>query len=316
MTGSCAPDAAPEPLVIEIDIDRYGQDARGSALADYLELAALAGIRVTKAALRDLIVDNEWVRRPVRRYLLPDDVDDDPDSWSESVFSIIAERGDALGDVYPFTVRGKSVVVKDRDLDRLSSRYLSLLAITVVHAWSLPCEESAEATLEMVVADTLSSVGMGAVGVGATDRRMGFVDALREGGAALGLRPSPDPRPRSASAKDVGVDTLAGVVWRDHRQAGHWIVIGQVTTAQSQLWRSKLAQPEPARWANYLQEQLHPQVFLAVPHHVQREHLVDLMESRRGVVIDRLRLARNKPENSLRERQLIEAMLAARVESP
>lgn len=312
MTG----EALSNPVLIEPDIDRYGQDARVSALADFLELAALAGYRITTAALQDVIVDNEWVRRPLRRYLLPEDVEDDPESWADAVFSMIGERGAQLGELYPFEVRRRSVAMKDPTFTREDSPYLSLLAITTVHACGIDAPVSAEATLEEVVANTLAHLGISAVNIGATDRGTGFVKALHDGARALDLWAMQDPRPRSARAKDVGVDTLGGFVWRDHRQAGHWLIIGQVTAAQSQHWAMKLAQPQPARWATYLQELLHPQVFLAVPHHVQDDHLRDLMESRRGVVIDRLRIVANKPDNTIAERSLIRAMLDTRIEKP
>lgn len=307
---------AQERSLIEPDIDRYGEDARVSALADYVELASLAGHRVTRAGLQDLIVDNEWVRRPIRRYLQTDDVDDDPESWADAVFTMFSEREGQLGDLYPFIERGKALRLKEPGFSRSESPYISLLAVTVVHAWSLPCAVSPESTLEAIVASTLGMMGVAAVNIGATDRGTGFVDAVRAGGIALGLRPMPNPRPRSKSAKDAGVDTLAGIVWRDKRPAGHWLFIGQVTIAQSQHWKQKLTQPEPPRWAKYMQESMHPQPFLAVPHHAQDDHIRELMESQRGIVVDRLRLVKNKPANTADERTLIAAMLSAIVERP
>ncbi|MCS3442454.1 hypothetical protein [Microbacterium phyllosphaerae] len=302
--------------ILEIDIERYGQDARVSALADYLEIAALSGIKITRAALQDLIVDNEWVRRPLRRYHLPEEVENDPESWADSVFSMIADREGQLGDLYPFKEQGRSLQLKDPAFERLSSPYLSLLAITAVHAWDLPCDAPVESTLEEVVAGTLALMGLTVANIGATDRGSGFVDALADGAAALGLRAHSNPTPRSVSAKDAGVDTLAGVVWRDYRQAGHWLTLGQVTVAQSQHWVSKLNQPEPARWADYLQELLHPQVFLAVPHHVQDDHLRNIMASRRGLIIDRLRIVARKPANTENEETIVGALLAASVDAP
>lgn len=302
--------------VIEIDIDRYGQDARVSALADYLEIAALAGIRVTRAALQDMIVDNEWVRRPIRRYHIPDDVADDPASWSEAVFRMISDRAAQLDTLYPFEERGRSVCVKASVPDLRNSVYMSLLGITAVHAWRLPCSVPVESTLEDVVARTLGRMGMTVANIGATDRGSGFLDALHDGASSLGLRAHPDPRPRSVYAKDVGVDTLAGIVWNDQRVAGQWLTLGQVTVAESQHWPQKLNQPEPARWADYLQEQMHPQVFLAIPHHIQDDHLRNMMASRRGIIIDRLRLVSRKPDNSDQEIAIIEALLAADVDGP
>ncbi|MDY0910115.1 hypothetical protein [Microbacterium sp. CFBP9034] len=302
--------------VIEIDIDRYGQDARVSALADFLEIAALSRIRVTRAALADLIVDNEWARRPVRRYHLAEDMPEEADSWSDAVFRMIGDRGASLRDVYPFEERGRSVQLKSSACDPRESAYVALLAITAVHAWNLPCTVSVEATLEDLVARTLHALGMTVANIGVTDRGSGFLDALRQGAATLGLRAHPNPTPRSVRAKDIGVDTLAGVVWGDQRVAGQWLTLGQVTVAQSQYWPQKLNEPEAPRWADYLQELIHPQVFLAIPHHIQDDHLRNMMAGRRGLVIDRLRLAARMPSNTAAERTVIEALLASTVSGP
>jgi hypothetical protein len=300
--------------IVEIDIDRYGQAARVSALADYLEIAALSKIRVTRAALQDIIVDNEWVKRPLRRYHIVDDAAEDPASWSEAVFNMIGFRAAHLGDLYPFEEKGKAVRLKETTQHLRDMRYVSLLAITAVHSWSLPCTVSVESTLEDVVARTLSGMGMTVANIGATDRGSGFLDALHNAADVLGLRAHPNPTPRSVYAKDVGVDTLAGVVWNDQRMAGQWLTLGQVTVTQSQHWQGKLNEPQAPRWAGFLQEHLHPQVFLAIPHHIQDDHLRDMMASQRGLVVDRLRLVAQKPENNQDEQMIIEALLASDVE--
>lgn len=302
--------------VVEIDIDRYGQDARVSALADFLEIAALSRIRITRAALADMIVDNEWSRRPVRRYHLAEDVPDDADAWSDAVFRMIGDRGAALQGLYPFEERGRAVHLRSGAGDPRESSYIALLAITAVHAWSLPCDVPVESTLEDLVARTLEAMGMTVANIGATDRGSGFLDALRQGATALGLRAHPNPTPRSTRAKDIGVDTLAGVVWKDQRVGGQWLTLGQVTVAQSQHWTKKLNEPEAPRWADYLQELIHPQVFLAIPHHIQDDHLRNMMAGRRGLIIDRLRLAARMPQTTPSERTVIEALLAATVSGP
>lgn len=56
--------------MIEPDIDIYGGLARGSALADYLELLALAGKRCTRAQLEDAVKDKYWSRK--RRHMIVD----------------------------------------------------------------------------------------------------------------------------------------------------------------------------------------------------------------------------------------------------
>jgi hypothetical protein len=298
--------------LVEPDIDIYGNRARASALADYLEVAALFKRRVTRAALEDLVEDNEWVERPRRQVFLPDQ-GEDPATWGEAVFNVLTEREERLGDKYPFTQRAHALVLTDPALDARSSAYVALLALTVVHAWQLITPVPPESTLEEVVVSVLTDMGLSCVNIGATDRGSGFVDALKSGGVALGLQPMENPTPRSRRAKDEGVDTLAGVVWRDGRPAGQWLLIGQVTVAQSHNWKLKIKEPEPNKWAAYLQEPLAPTAFLAVPHHAEEEHLRELLASRLGIMIDRLRLVAHKPGNSPNEIALIDALLSATV---
>lgn len=300
-------------VTIEPNIDAYGRRARASALADFVEAAALAGLRITRAALEDLVSENEWVSRPTRQSWTVGDPREDPATWAEATFELLAERETLLGSHYPFSQSGQALVVTSKSFDPRQSGYVSLLAVTMVHAWSIPTGVSPEAALEAIVVAVLRMRGMSAVGIGATERQSGFVAALQSGAAALGLRASDDPRPRSRWAKDAGVDTLAGVVWGDGRQAGEWIMIGQATVGSSNAWRAKLLEPDPAIWAKYLNEPLFPQAFLAVPHHAEQEALSDLTASQRGLVLDRLRLIPAKPANTPEEISLIEALLAARV---
>lgn len=296
-------------IVIEPNIDIYGKYARISALADYIEIAALADIRITEASLADMIVDNEWVRRPVRQFITPENVNEDPGELSKNIFALLRERRAVLGDTYPFEEAGKSLRKRADTPEPVECRYTALLALTAVHAWKIPCSVKPEPTLEHVVMSVLVELGLDAINIGATDRDGGFKDAVINGGQHLGLQPMSDPMPRSKSAKDAGVDTLAGAVWRDGRPGGHWIFIGQVTVAQSSQWKVKLAQPEPPRWAKFLQEPLHPQAFLAVPHHVEIDYLRELLESQRGLILDRLRIVSRKAANTTDEVALIESLL-------
>lgn len=311
---TAGPSTSPVSPSIEPDIDIYGKYARASALADYVEVAALKGKRITRAALADRIVDNEWVTRPRRQFLHAEDPEEDPASWAEGVFNLFSERQAQLGDLYPFEQQGSALRAKGNLSEPTTEPYVSLLALTVVHAWKLPSPVDPEPTLEAVVASALIAKGLCSVNVGATDRGTGFTAAVHQGARALGLRPMHDPKPRSRRAKDEGVDTLAGIVWRDNRPAGNWIFIGQATISKSNDWKVKLSQPEGPRWATFLQEPLHPQAFLAVPHHVEEEYLRELLVPQRGIVIDRLRLVRAKPENTMNEATIIKAMLSASVD--
>jgi hypothetical protein len=63
-----------------------------------------------------------------------------------------------------------------------------------------------------------------------------------------------------------------------------------------------------------MQEPLDPQAFLAVPHHVEGDHLVLMTKSRRGLILDRLRLCPFMGSTSSEERALIEQLLRVVIE--
>src|SRR6266540_6838068 len=266
-----------EPSEIDARLDVYGGRERPGAIADYLEAAALAGRRMTRDDLVDLATTLDWSRKRRRQVLVEaGDAERDPEAWPDQAFAAIDERADLLGPDYPFETKRGALVYRGSP-DRLSDRYLAVLAISVVHAWRLPSTVDPKVVLEDVAARVLETRRLGVARMGTADRGgVGFVDNLQASAAALGLRAMTDPVPRPASAQDVGVDTLAALVWQD-RRPGQWVMIGQVTCANSTEWRTKLAEPVPGLWADYLQERLFPQPFLVVPHHVDARHLTELL---------------------------------------
>jgi hypothetical protein len=122
---------------VSLNIDAYGTYARASALADYLEVAALQGIRITEAALARLVEENDWARLSRRQFLTVSNVEEDPDAWAATVYGIIRERAAVLGSDYPFDIGTSSIRCKLPRSSCFDSSYIALLAITVVHAWSL-----------------------------------------------------------------------------------------------------------------------------------------------------------------------------------
>lgn len=165
----------------------------------------------------------------------------------------------------------------------------------MTHAWNLVSASGPrpDDALEAIVARTLENRGLRVSRMGLHDRaKLSFVEAVVKGGRLLGLEPMPDPLPRKTSAKDAGVDTLAGLTWMDGRRGGQWLFIGQATVGQSGTWERKLSDPIPGIWADYMQEPLDPQAFLAVPHHVDGDHLEHLTKSRRGLILDLFVFAR------------------------
>jgi hypothetical protein len=279
----------PVPL-IDPRIDVYGKDGRTGALADLLEFRTIKGNGMSAADLADLITEMGWTDKPKRQIIVEgDDENDAADPLADQTFSLLDERREILGARYPFELVFGRIQLKE-GFDLNASPYFALLAITIAHAWRVPCGAvTPEAVMEAVVAEALGQ-RLAAVGLGTGDR-MGtsFVDNLREGAAAIGLAASPDPTPRRVRAKDAGVDTLAGYIWPDGRP-GHWLLIGQVTCGRTDIWGTKLTEPKPAIWKGYLQEPIAPQRFLAVPHHVDARFFNFLHSQEEGLVVDRLRL--------------------------
>jgi hypothetical protein len=277
-----------------------------------LEVAALAGIHITQAALADAIYDNGWGRRPVRQFITPVG-EDDPVDMASSVFSLIADRKAQLQALYPFDLSRNSLKCVVNAPDYFDSAYVGLLAITVVHAWDVPCEVDPKPVLEDVAARALAAAGIQTYNIGATERGSGFDAALTGAAQTLGLSRVAQVF-GSRHAQDAGVDTLGAFCWRDSRPAGKWLFIGQATVGKSDTWSGKLGEPSPPRWAKLLVEYLHPQSFLTVPHHVETEHLRDLLTDARGVVVDRLRLIPLITANSEDQVQLIRAMLSCDID--
>lgn len=79
--------------MIEPSVDWYGSYARRSAVADFLELAALEGKTLSSEGLADLIRDNRWSAALGERIEVPGApaVDPDAEELDED------ENGEALG---------------------------------------------------------------------------------------------------------------------------------------------------------------------------------------------------------------------------
>lgn len=299
-------------VLIDPRIDVYGRDGRSGALADLVEFYAIKGLTLTVAELEDLIADMGWSRRPRTQIRFDDDADGDgaSPSLASQAFSLIDERSEVLMERYPFVLTSGRLSLAP-SCDPRNSAYIALLAITVAHAWKVPCgETSPESVLESVVAEALG-LRLAAVGLGTGDRSgLTFAENLRAGADELGLTSMRDPLPRRVRAKDAGVDTLAGHIWHD-RRPGQWLMIGQVTCSMTDRWAAKLVEPKPGIWRAYLQEPLHPMRFLAVPHHVDPAFFRFLLQQEEGLVIDRLRivlLLERAPEGT---DEIVQAILLA-----
>jgi hypothetical protein len=297
---------------LEANVDLYGSQAHRSCLADFLELEAISGRKPGEQHLADYISDAGWNVLTDERYFEPSGGQSsrtfDPLDVSRQVFATVEDRLATLGEArYPFKiVRGR---IAYSGPDSLQSPYLALLAITVAHAYSIPLSEDPEDLLPALTAGVLNEVGVRAVSF--TDLRKGrtFVEALSATGEALLLDATPEEGLRSINVNDAGADVVASVGWGDHR-AGAWAFIGQATCGKSESWRGKALEGAPGSWSKFLNTQIRPVRFLAIPHHAEPMHFAWLVQETDALVLDRLRLAMFKTSVTTGERQACETVYA------
>ena len=176
-----------------------------------------------------------------------DDPEDDAELWSEMAFNAIDARADILGDAYPFAM-DSGFLIYAGDSDPRNDPYLTLLAMSVVHACDLDRTVQPTVVLEDVVRRVLANRSLLAADMGTGDRQgLDFVANLLAQGQACGLPPTDNPTPRHTHAKDAGVDTLGTMIWPDRRQ-GQWFFIGQATCGSSLSCKPKLNEPSRETW--------------------------------------------------------------------
>lgn len=320
--------------LISPNIEAYGSYARASALADFLELAALKGRTFTVADVSAYLQDNNWRLRDAFRRQVGSrevsateveveeepDVDDSPVESASEVFSqganrvvrLLEERSTVLGKLYPFRLTDRGLIPR-RNADTNPGPYQILLALTAAHAYQLEVPHDPKRLLERVVHRVVSRRGWLCADF-ANQRRSAssFAGALDAVGNVVQLVIDPLASSTSRAAQDAGVDTIAHFSWGDWRP-GKWVVIGQVTCAKSDEWRAKLLEPSIPAWKRRFGEA--PAVFLAVPHHIEPDHLRYLLDEAEGIVLDRLRMARHMPQPTREELALTRAVLRSRVEA-
>lgn len=297
---------------IEPSIDKYGTLARASFFADYLEVVALRDGRVKLSSLHDLIAET-YPR--VKRILRPDGDDEKQPDWkptdlADEAWTCILQRADLLKGLYPFTIQ-REVLKPTPNLDPLESAYVSLLAITISHAFSLMNASVVEHLLEDVVGDSMEKVGFKVGRLGPLSRANGFdfvrtMDAL---GSALTIPINANATARRQNANDEDVDIVAHLDWGAAR-SGKWLFIGQVTCAVSDMWRSKAQEPSTNDWQKFFGEVIAPIPFLAVPHHAD-DLTIKYVASKEVNILDRTRIVVNLGGNTVAQREVVAALMSA-----
>ena len=309
------------------DPDTYGQYARASLLADYVELLVVLNRQpVRRATIADFLADNSWDMELIRlpQQDLPDeqsgsmseDIEEARDGAS-IVFEQMKERSSMLGCRYPFTIADDDgeVLPPSHGLNPESSPYVSILMLTIAHAFNVESPYRPAELFEGIVTEVLRSRGLPSAGLAALRRGCGsFEEALRIACREVGLKAAPDAAPRLAHAHDEGVDVLCHLGWEEDLRPGTWGFIGQVTVGKSDGWRRKISEPRPGPWARRTGTWILPLPFLAVPHHVERPMMEKLASDNDAVVLDRLRLVMFKDEIGAEEREVIRAVVRQEIE--
>lgn len=300
--------------MIAPNVDAYGTHARGSALADYLELLALHGHNISRAGFVDFVIDANWRLNAAENFVVPDEPDDDEAEPDERVYNLIYTRRAVLGTDYPFTLD---------DSDRLAYTpqvepdvYSALLSLTIAHAYGVATPHDPKHVFEEAVTTVLTGRGWLGVNLGALRRgSANFAEALADAGEILQIPATADAAPHNKKAQDEGVDSVHHIPWCVTRQ-GRWVVLGQSTCAVSNDWYTKLMDPKPGIWSPMLGEILLPWVFLAVPHHAEPSHRRYLIQASQRLLLDRLSLVVQKQALSAEEQAIHVAVLADGVEQP
>ena len=312
-------ESTPSPE-LEPDVDAYGTYARVSALADFLELVALNGSRLSRGNTADYIGDLSWQSLLKELFLSGDDEADSHDEYDEEpsggteeaaerVFALLRRRAECLGELYPFYVDSEEGWLQG--IDPAPSPYLVLLGITVAHAFSIPTEFGPTSVFEDTVSRALADAGHSSLNFSRFRKAYSsFDEALIEAGPAINLRPTPSTAPISASAQDAGADVLVQVEsgYVPGCDAGAWTLVGQATCGKSDGWRQKLSEVELPAWRLRLAAVVPPQPFLAVPHHA--DYVRVLARNNHWIVLDRMRLARMLSGVSDDERHILDTVMS------
>ena len=300
---------------IEPDVEAYGRYGRISALADSCELSSLSGRETKKSSLSDFIEDNGWNLRglidPTEHLDAEFITQDDAEDAADRVWSMLQQRSQFVGDAYPFEMTSDRFRLRDA-VDLQSSPYVSLLAITIAHAYKLTPPVPAHEVFEAVVAAVFRAHVPRTVNLAQIRRDSGsFPEALERACAELDLKASPDAAPRLRYAQDEKADVISHCYLGDGRP-GTWAIVGQVTCARTDDWDRKISETSSEAWRCFLGMQPPPVVYLAVPHHAEGEMIERLVTHYQRVVLDRIRIVRNKTAvREAGERELLDLVLAS-----
>lgn len=294
-------------MSVFFQLDRYGNEARFSHLADLLELEALQAIcqrSISKYDLADFIQDSGFVVSLKSLWSIPQEdlfspVEEDDLNLTEAmpeadrVFSLINERSIILGESYPFIVENDCVRLKSAIPESVHFPYLELLDLTLSHAYSSETYDGRNPRdkFEEVCLVAFKALGYQVAGLMRQEGASNFEQRLSAAANQLGtVSLASDGVITRARQQDAGVDLLAIHDFPGDLRAGRHMWIGQATCGKSDSWDKKRSEPKPKKWGLMTRSTLHPVRALMVPQHADPNYLKELAEGEDSPVFDRLRL--------------------------
>lgn len=297
--------------ILKLERDAYGTYARHSAIADFLELAALAGTKIRQADVARVFERDGLDLEPsVFERLVPgEDEADKYKHMARRVFDILEERARILRERYPLQLSGGSLTRRRRTRVGL---YVALLSMTTAHSHNLNTPHNPRRVFEQIVARCLERSGLRTATMG-TSVAGAFSVRLDAACAAVGLQAAPGAVIVSSAAQDEKVDTLVHLDLGCGRR-GRWLAVGQATVGSSNSWVEKITEISTREWRLLTGDWLQPSAFLAVPHHVDRFHWDKLLQDHGRLIFDRLRLTISGESPARAELDIVDAVRACTVE--
>lgn len=273
----------------------YGSSMFVSSAADWVELASLALPPLPLADVVDYIVDCLGGKDSYSdSYLDIGQEEPERHDLNEGIRNMLESRERLLNDSYPFRIDGfRRCVLKD-GYSLEHSHYLLLLCLSALKGWGDNNDmQSCTKLFEHVVNQSLLAAGFESAVMG-TSSEGTFKERLETVGAKLKLDVDYAAAPRSAKAKDDGVDVIAGHFWHDGRK-GELVILVQAACGKESggAWEGKLSAVPIPSWRLRFLESLNPYAYLAIPYHLTSDAEKAVLSSGDShSFIDRIRLVK------------------------
>ncbi|MBI4952041.1 MAG: hypothetical protein HY908_08405 [Myxococcales bacterium] len=230
------------------------------------------------------------------------------------VFGLFLERARYLGDAYPFALEPRGL------LHRICGDVVAYdVALSLALRHGCGRDQAAAIEFEGFVERCLRARHYRVFPLGERVRAAPSKGAKRFRVVYEALRRELDVRAGgdasiSAHIHDGGVDVLARAEPVDDRPGCRTLLV-QATVGKAETWHDKAHRVPGRAWCRILGDPIPPLVTLAVPHHVERDHLYELVDEGHGAtVFDRLRLVAHGPRITKSERDSVRKLRGAGVE--